>query len=103
MAPGIEGDDLGRVGPGGLRGDVDGGFGFTVVRLVSRDEGAHRDGEGAIDRVRAGVGADCVAGFEGGGETGGDDGAADGWVGGTPLEGVGVHPMLVGVGWRWGG
>lgn len=48
------------------------------------------------------MGADCVAGFEGGGEAGGDDGAAEGGVGGAPLEGVGVHAVLVGVGWmRW--
>lgn len=98
MAPGIEGDDLGRVGPGGLRGDVDGGFGFTVVWFVSGYEGSHRDGEGAIDRVRAGVGADCVAGFEGGGETGGDDGSTVVGVGAAPLEGVGVHAVLVRVG-----
>lgn len=98
MTPRIEGNDLGRVGPGGLRWDFDGGFGFGVVGLVGGDEGAHGDGEGAVDGVRTGVGADGVTGFEGGGEAGGDDGTAVVGVGAAPLERMGVHAVLIRVG-----
>lgn len=54
---------------------------------MCRDEGAHCDGEGTVDGVRAGVGSDGIAGLEGGEEPRGDDGTANAWVGGAPIGG----------------
>ena len=65
---------------------------------MGRGEGAHSDGEGAIDRVGTAVGTKSVTVFNGGRETRTDDGSTSTWIMGTPCEGVGEDTMLVGVG-----
>lgn len=98
VAIGVEGDNLGWVSPGRLEGEVDRGLCQAEVGLVGRGEGAHGDGEGAVDGVGPGVGTDRVAIFEGGGEARADDGPTGFGGGGTPFEGLGGDPRLVRVG-----
>ena len=97
----VERDDLGWVGPGGLRGDRDGWFCFAVVGFVSWGEGTHGDGEGAIDGIGAGVGADSIAVFDGGGEAGTDNGTPGGSGGGAPGEWVRVDAVLIRISCGW--
>jgi hypothetical protein len=65
MAPWVKGDDLGRIGPCRLERDRDGWFGLAVVRLVSRREGSHGDGENSVDGIWSGMGTECVTVLDG--------------------------------------
>jgi hypothetical protein len=67
---------------------------------VRGGKSAHGDGEGAVDGVGPGLGADGVAVFNGRWETGAYDGPACLWVLCAPVERVGINTVLVGVSCR---
>jgi hypothetical protein len=97
VSPRVEGDDLLRVEPRGLRRDAHGGLRVRVRGLVSRREGAEGNCECTIDRVGARVGADGVAHLDHVRQTRRNDGAARFGVLSTPLEIVRLDSCLVGV------
>lgn len=100
MAPRVKRHDLRRVRPGRLERDVYRGLGLAVVRFVRGVEGAHGDGEGAVDAVAPRVRAKGVALLDGAGEAGADDGAAVGWVRGSPFKRVRRDTVLIRISYR---
>ena len=95
VAPWVEGDDLLRVEPRGLGGDVHGGLRVRVRGLVRRRERAEGNRECTVDRVGTRVGADRVAHLDRVRETRGDDRTARFGVLSTPLETIGLDSCLV--------
>ncbi len=99
VAPRIEGDDLARLAPLRVRADGGGGEGVEQLRPHQRIQRAGGDGQGAIDRVGAAVGADGVAVGAGiGGDdhrsplAGGRRAPADRKAAGRPAARVGREP-----------
>jgi len=97
VAPWVEGDDLLRVEPRGLRGDAHRGLRVNVRGLVGRGERAEGDCEGTVDRVGSRVCANGVAHLDRVRQTRGNDWAAYFRVLGAPLEPEWLDSSLVGV------
>lgn len=86
MTPRVQADDLVGVEPAGVRVDGERRLGVGVIGDVGRVEGVECHGQGAVDRVRAGMRADGVSVGERGGTMGCDDGTAGRSVSSSPFE-----------------